>query len=49
MSFEIAQAQYDAMEPPDWDDEHTDEEIEEARAIAESNYWDSRIDEARGN
>ena len=30
----------------------TDEEYEEmleAREIAESNYWDRRIDEARGN
>jgi hypothetical protein len=49
MSFEMAQAQYDAMEPPDWDDEYTDEEIEEARAIAKSDDVDRRIDEARGN
>tara|TARA_B100001013_G_scaffold305644_1_gene208492 strand:+ start:158 stop:319 length:162 start_codon:yes stop_codon:yes gene_type:complete len=53
MSFEMAQAQYDAAEPPD--DQYADlsdkeyEEMLDAIEVAESNYWDSRIDEARGN
>jgi hypothetical protein len=53
MSFEMAQAEYDAAEPPD--DPHADlsdeeyEEMLDAIEVAESAYWDSRIDEARGN
>jgi hypothetical protein len=53
MSFEMAQAQYDAAEPPD--DPYADlsdkeyEEILNVIEVAESAYWDGRIDEARGN
>ena len=45
--------EYFCKDPPD--DPYADlsdeeyEEMLEAREIAESNYWDRRIDEARGN
>ena len=45
--------EYFYIDPPD--DPYADlsdeeyEEMLEAREIAESNYWDRRIDEARGN
>ena len=56
MSFELAQAQYDSMEPPDWDECFVCEDLEECecdfegtRRIAASAYADRLIDEARGN
>jgi|TARA_R110000787_G_scaffold106271_1_gene213917 hypothetical protein len=56
MSFELAQAQYDSMEPPDWDECPICEDLEECecdfegtRRIAASAYADRLIDEARGN
>lgn len=56
MSFELAQAQYDSMEPPDWDECPVCEDLEECecdfegtRRIAASDYADRLIDEARGN
>ena len=45
--------EYFCIDPPD--DPYADlsdeeyEEMLEAREIAEANYWDRRIDEARGN
>jgi hypothetical protein len=56
MSFEMAQAQYDAMEPPDWDEcpvcKDLDEcecDFEGTRRIAAWDHADRLIDEARGN
>jgi len=54
MSFELAQAQYDAMEPPDWDECLTCEDececdFEGARRIAAWDHADRLIDEARCN
>lgn len=56
MSFELAQAQYDSMEPPDWDECFVCEDLEECecdfegtRRIAAWDHADRLIDEARGN
>ena len=56
MSLELAQAQNDSMEPPDWDQcpvcedlEECESDFEGTRRIAASEYADRLIDEARGN
>ena len=56
MSFEVAQAQYDAMAPPDWaecpvcvDLGECAGDFEGARRIAAYDQADRMIDEARGN
>jgi len=56
MSFELAQAQYDAMEPPDWEECPVCEDLDECECDFEGTKWnaawhnaDRLIDEARGN
>ena len=39
MSFELAQAQYDSMEPPDWNECFVCEDLEECECDFEGTRW----------